>query len=62
MSAAQLLVVNAPTLMDGMPELLHKANVEWWLSRGDHVRPLLEVLHATTHADIVATPAGVTPL
>lgn len=55
-------MVNAPTLLDGMAQLLHAADVEWWLSRDDHVRPLLELLHDCTTHDLVATPQGVVPL
>jgi hypothetical protein len=52
-----LIVVNAPTLLDGAPELLHAAWVEWWLQQPSS-RLLAEVVHRHTTADVVLTPGG----
>lgn len=52
-----LVVVDAPTLLDGADQLLHQAYVEWWLTQPAS-RYLAELLHQTTVADVVLTADG----
>lgn len=57
MSRHQLVVIDAPTLLDGAPQLLHQAYVEWWYQQPAS-RYLAELLHQTTTADVVLTADG----
>jgi hypothetical protein len=52
-----LVVIDAPTLLDGADQLLHQAYVEWWYQQPVS-RYLAELLHQTTHADVVLTADG----
>lgn len=54
----ELVVIDAPTLLDGAPQLLHAAWAEWWLAKGDAMRELAEAVHQLTDADVVLTPTG----